>query len=129
MYRYLNEYPQMLLHAYCLMPNHFHLLLRASDKPKDISEFMHRFMTSYVKYYNRRYNHIGHLFQDRYQTKHINELEGIFKVYDYIKSNPLEAGLVEYPENYKWLWLGNFCVYKGELYELETGKPVIDKTF
>jgi putative transposase len=129
MYRYFNQYTQMLLLAYCLMPNHYHLLVRTSNNPKAISELMHRFMTSYVKYYNREHKHVGRLFQDRFQSKHISDIEGVFKIYEYIRLNPVEAGLVEVAEEYKWLWLGDYCNYQGQLYNLRTTKPVIEKSF
>ena len=129
MYRYLNRYHEISLYAYCLMPNHYHLLIRSGSNPQEISKFMHGFMTSYVKFFNKKYDRKGHLFQDRYQCKHILELAGVFQVYNYIKENPVEAGIVETSEKYKWLWLGDFCSYKSEMYELSTGKPVSQKSF
>jgi REP element-mobilizing transposase RayT len=53
------------LYAYCLMPNHVHLLAEMQDDP--MSRVMHGLLTAYSQYHNRKYKKIGHLFQGRYK--------------------------------------------------------------
>ena len=52
------------LHAFCLMTNHFHLLLETSDTP--VGSFMKHLACTYATYYNRKYSYLGHLFEGRY---------------------------------------------------------------
>jgi REP element-mobilizing transposase RayT len=54
------------LYAYCLMPNHVHLLIEMQDDP--ISRIMQRVLTTSSQYHNRKYKKIGHLFQGRYKS-------------------------------------------------------------
>ena len=58
---YMNDYE---IAAYCLMYNHVHILI--STKYRHLSFFISRINSIYTKYFNKKYNYIGHLFQDRY---------------------------------------------------------------
>jgi len=87
--------------CYCLMPNHFHLLLRQNGD-ESISKFMHHLSVSYSMYFNRRYDRIGHLFQGRFKAKLITINEYLLHVSRYIHLNPLKlicdtATLEDYP--------------------------------
>ena len=78
--------------AWCLMPNHFHMLLVRGERP--LSEFMRRLMTGYAGYYNRRHERCGHLFQNRY-TSILCDRDSYFReVLPYIHLNPLRAKMV-----------------------------------
>ena len=55
-----------VLHAYCMMTNHFHMLLETSDT--DVSKFMKQIANCYAVYFNRKYNYQGHLFEGRYKA-------------------------------------------------------------
>jgi REP element-mobilizing transposase RayT len=94
------------LYAYCLMPNHVHLLIEMQDAP--ISRIMQRVLTSYSQYHNRKYTNIGHLFSRtlRFSAKQI--AISILCV-RYIHLN-LRARIVKRPENYEysghWAYLG-----------------------
>ena len=78
--------------AYCLMPNHVHMVVR--QKSKDgISKFMRRVMTSYAMYYNLRYEHSGALFQGRFKSSHIDNEPYFRYIFAYVHLNPL--GLIE----------------------------------
>ncbi len=87
--------------CYCLMPNHFHLLLR-QDSDDPIYKFMHALHTSYSIYFNKKYNKVGHMFQGRFKQKEIDKDEYLSKVTSYIHFNPIKDGLVEELNNYKW---------------------------
>jgi len=89
--------------AYCLMGNHFHLLIQAGDLP--LYSGMHHFLTRYSLYFNHRHSRQGHLFQSRYTAllcKHDSYLGVLLQ---YIHLNPVRAGIVEKPDH--WVWSGH----------------------
>ncbi|VEF49718.1 putative transposase [Bacillus freudenreichii] len=93
------EFP-CILHSYCLMSNHIHLLLETIDHhPKYI---MQRLNSSYAVYFNRRHSLDGHLFQGRYGSKLILSEDYFLKVSKYIHLNPVKANMVSSPEDYTW---------------------------
>lgn len=88
--------------CYCLMPNHFHLLLR-QNTDESISSFIHRLTVSYSMYFNKRYNRVGHLFQGRFKAKLITKDECILHLSRYIHLNPYEIiNSISELENYLW---------------------------
>jgi putative transposase len=87
--------------AYCLMPNHFHLVVRQSDD-RGMPELVKRLSNAYVSYFNRRYDRVGSLFQGSYRAALIDEQKGLLTLSRYVHRNPLELlpgqGLLEeYP--------------------------------
>jgi len=82
-----------LCYAWVLMPNHFHLLVRSSDRP--LSDLMRRLMTSYAGYFNRRHRWSGHLFQNRYKSILCQEDIYFLELVRYLHLNPVRAGLVK----------------------------------
>jgi REP element-mobilizing transposase RayT len=95
----------VLIYGYCLMPNHYHLLLRLGSDTNDLSRFFQRSMTSYSLYFNYKYKLVGHLFQERYQYRILLTKGDIEIVQEYMKNNPTEANLVKNSTDYKWLWI------------------------
>lgn len=89
-----------LLHAYCLMTNHVHLLIQTNKDP--IWAIMKNLNTKYAKYFNKRHDLVGHLFQGRYGAELINSLQYELDVSKYIHLNPVEAHMVEKAEDYRW---------------------------
>lgn len=87
--------------CYCLMPNHFHFLLR-QDADIPISKLMASAHTGYSMYFNRKYNKVGHLFQGKYKQKHIDTDEYILAASLYIHVNPYVSGLTGRLEDYQW---------------------------
>lgn len=84
-----NYYDKVTLLAYCLMPNHFHLLIKQeTDIP--ISGFMSSLITKYVRYFNTRHKRVGHLFQDRYKAVKIETENQWIHLTKYIHRNPLD---------------------------------------
>lgn len=101
---YLKKHPVSLV-AYCLMPNHVHLLLR-QESVEPIEKFVHRLHTAYTMYFNKRYDRIGAVFQGRFKAKPIETDEYLLHVSRYIHLNPFEIisaqgpalnSLLEYP--------------------------------
>lgn len=80
---------EITLLAYCLMPNHFHLLLR-QNSDHGMDHFMRSIITKYVRYFNSRYQRVGHLFQDRYKAVRITTEQQFTYVSKYIHRNPLD---------------------------------------
>ena len=107
----LEEYAKhygIRLHAFCLLTNHFHLLLEAGPQP--ISKFMHRLLYRYARHINRRHQHFGHLFADRFWAKPCDRDVYLLGTIRYIHRNPVLAGLSKTPEGYRW---SSHSVYLG----------------
>jgi len=87
------------LYAYCLMDNHVHLVIY--DKNEEISKMMQSIEISYVRYFNQKYERTGHLFQNRFFSKKVEDREYLKMLCRYIHQNPLKAGVAK-TEEYKW---------------------------
>lgn len=81
--------------SYCLMPNHFHLLIRQNGN-MGIDQFMLRLLTSYSKYFNIKHERIGNVFQDRFKAKLVDTDEYVMYVSAYIHNNPAEHTIWPY---------------------------------
>jgi REP element-mobilizing transposase RayT len=125
--------------GFCLMGNHFHILLRVipeykfSDddllkryvnfygderifadglipslrlKLSSLSEFMREIKVNFARFYNRRHNRRGYFWGDRFKSVIVENGETVINCLAYIDLNPLRAGLVERPEEYRWNSLG-----------------------
>lgn len=73
------------LYSYCIMDNHIHLLIK--ENKETISKTIKRIGTSYAYYFNKKYNRIGHLFQDRFRSEAINDDAQILTAIRYIHNN------------------------------------------
>ena len=88
------------LYAYCLMPNHFHLLIEMKDDL--VSRIMQRVLTGYSQYHNRKYKKIGHLFQGRYKSILCQTDRYLGELVRYIHLNPVRAKMVKRPEDFEY---------------------------
>ncbi|MBM7562978.1 REP-associated tyrosine transposase [Fusibacter tunisiensis] len=88
--------------AYCLMTNHIHLLIRENPECHSISQIMHRINLAFVKYYNKRYHRVGHLFQGRFTSVEVEDEDYFRTALRYIHQNPLRANATAYIDQYKW---------------------------
>src|SRR3989344_7397208 len=79
--------PIVAIGAYCLMPNHFHLLITPLVK-NGISKFMLKLLTSYSMYFNIKNKRSGTLFQGVFKSQHLNTDEYLRYIYSYIHLNP-----------------------------------------
>ena len=86
------EQYQVSVVAYCLMSNHVHLLLHSEDIAA-ISRMMRVLGASYASFYNIKYDHTGHVFQDRYLSNPIRDEEHLLTCIRYIHNNPVRAGI------------------------------------
>ncbi len=89
-----------LLHAYCLMTNHFHLLL--STPAPNLARGMQLLNSGYAASFNRRYGRRGHLFERRYFSTHIETDRHLLEAARYVVLNPVRAGLANTPEEGRW---------------------------
>ena len=118
--KYIKIY-KFRVHAWCLMPTHFHLLLE-SLKTRGLSDLMHRLLTAYTVYYNKRRQRNGHLFQGRFKSLIVEKADYFLAVSRYIHLNPASEFNKTNPENYEGSSL-RFYVKGGEpdyLYTSET---------
>ncbi|MEK7064492.1 MAG: transposase [Patescibacteria group bacterium] len=110
-----NYHGQIELLAYCLMPNHFHFLVKQTTD-RAIAEFMQSLILKYVMYFNKKYKRVGGLFQGRYKTVLISDERQFIYIAKYIHRNPIDilpagpgpAGLVEYKYSSYGNYLGVF---------------------
>ena len=86
--------------AYCLMPNHVHLLIETQEP--NLGTGMHWLHAAYASTFNARYDRSGHLFQGRYGSVRVESDEQLWTVARYLVRNPVEAGLCARPEEYPW---------------------------
>ena len=87
------------VYSYVLMPNHIHLEIK--DENRKLSQIIHSIATSYANYFNKKYQRKGHLFENRFQSKNVENICYILNLVRYIHQNPLKAG-IDKMENYKW---------------------------
>jgi len=98
----LNKYNKkyiFYLYNFVLMPNHVHLLLKADT---DLSRIMHGINLSYAQYFKRKYNHVGHFWQDRFKSYIVEDDSYLLTVARYIERNPLRANLINNLHGYDY---------------------------
>ena len=108
--------------AYCLMPNHFHFLLRQLTD-KGISKYLGNLQNSYTRYFNTRNERDGSLFLDQFKAKLITTDEQLIHVSRYIHLNPYTSYVVGNFNNllqYQWSSLSEYLESKPKICELET---------
>jgi REP element-mobilizing transposase RayT len=87
--------------AYCLMPNHFHLIIKVIDS-NFIQKGLQPFMIAYSRAINNEQNRIGPLFQGHYQSNLIDDDSYLLECIKYIHLNPVKAGIVERPQDWQF---------------------------
>ena len=90
----------IIVHAYCLMPNHYHLLIETPNG--NISEPMRYSNQTYTQTINKRRRRVGHIFQGRFKSVLVEKGTHLLEVIRYIVSNPVRAGLVKEAACYTW---------------------------
>ena len=110
------------LYAYCLMPNHVHLLLQTSQVP--LAKFMQGLQQTYTQRFNQVHGKVGHLFQGRYKAIVCDRDEYLVALVRYIHLNPVRARLVEDPEVYPYS--GHRAYLTGDRMALIEPGPVLD---
>jgi REP element-mobilizing transposase RayT len=89
-----------IIHAYCFMPNHYHLLIETTRA--NLSRIMHNINTAYTGYFNYKHRRVGHLFQGRYRAILVDKESYLIELSRYIHLNPVRAKLVRRPQDWPW---------------------------
>jgi len=108
------------LHSFCLMPNHFHLLIEQCDD-ESISKLLARVFTSFSKYLNLKHKRVGHVFQDQFKSTQIESNSQLMLISSYIHMNPIKDHIATKPENYMWSSYKDFLI--------DRKNPIINKHF
>ncbi len=87
-------------YAYCLMSNHYHLLIQTPDS--NLSKGMRQLNGIYTQAYNRQHGKTGHLFQGRYKAILVDEDSYLLELSRYIVLNPVKAGMVKQAGDWRW---------------------------
>ena len=111
--------------CYCLMPNHFHLLIRQNTN-LPISKLFAKVCTSYSKYFNKKFERVGGVFQDQYKAVLIDTDPYLLWLSAYIHNNPKAAGLAEKPEDWQY---SSYLDYLGKRQGTLSEKEIILKQF
>lgn len=98
---------EVSLISFCLMPNHFHLLLHQKTQ-NGITRLMRQLTTAYSMYFNKRYDRVGPLFQGIYKAINVPEEDSLLQLSRYIHLNPIERGVDL--EDFKW---SSYLTYVG----------------
>lgn len=106
---YPNYHDNLELLTYCLMPNHFHLLIHTKDDPRLLAELMRSVITAYVMYFNKKTKRKGRLFEQHYRASRITSDEYLWHISRYIHLNPLDIG-----EDYKKYPYSSIGYYMGK---------------
>lgn len=85
---------------YVLLDNHYHFLVQAGDS--DVSHVFQRLNQGYSRYYNKKYNQNGTAYGSKLKAYHVADFKYLVTLLTYIAGNPVRAGIVNYPEQYKW---------------------------
>ena len=93
-------------YAYCLMSNHFHLLIR--EREEKVWQTLKRIADAYVYYYNRKYQRSGHLFKDRFRSEPVDTIHQFTALLSFIHRKPIEVGLAKYPGDYPYSSWGEY---------------------
>jgi len=93
--------------AYCLMPNHFHILIK-QNREIPTSKLLGKVCTSYAMYFNRKYERVGHIFQDQFKQSHIDSNRYLTWLSAYIHNNPVKAKLVDRPKRWEYSSYSDF---------------------
>jgi len=98
--KYKRKFPVRIYH-YCVMPNHYHFLIEPEDK-ESLVGFMHGSMVVYAQYVQRKYDRVGHIWQERYKSPVIQTERYLAYCGYYIEDNPRRAGLVKDLRDWPW---------------------------
>jgi putative transposase len=101
-----------ILHSYCLMNNHVHLILQVKDTP--LNEIMHNLNLRYARFFNKKSDKIGHCFQGRYHPLAVHTGDYLLLLIRYVHLNPVKAGIVNDPLHHPWNSHKNYINFSHE---------------
>ena len=89
-----------LCHAYCLMDNHYHLIIETPDG--NLSQGMRQLNGIYTQRFNRRHNRVGHVLQGRFKAVIVEKESHLLELCRYVVLNPVRAGMAASPQKWRW---------------------------
>ena len=101
---------KITIHNYCLMSNHYHLLLEI--KRANLSKFMRQLNMNYSIYFNKKYKRVGHLWQGRFKSWYVIDEAYLYTLMRYIEQNPLNANIVKSLKEYPYSSYHYFLDFK-----------------
>lgn len=120
--KFLNSYKNLLityeskyniqLLSYCIMNNHAHILIY-TDRVEEMSEYMKCVNTIFATYYNTENKRVGYVFRNRYKSEPIYNQKYLINCIAYIHNNPVKAGMVKYPKEYKYSSYNDYIYQRG----------------
>lgn len=113
--KFISNTYKITIHAYCLMNNHYHLLLETTQT--NISQAIKYLNANYASYFNKKYKRSGHLWQGRFFSNYLFDEEHFWIVAKYIERNPIKANIVTKIEHYKYQSLFQY-IHNQKHYEL-----------
>ena len=111
--------------AYCLMDNHVHLLVKG--EAESVILLMKKIGVSYSWYYNKKYERVGHLFQDRYKSDPVNDERYFLKLVHYILHNPVVAGICSRPEKYEYSSASEYILNRSGITDIDHVLRMMDQ--
>jgi REP element-mobilizing transposase RayT len=117
---------EVIIHAFCLMTNHYHLLIET--KQTNLSKALQFINDKYSKYFNKKYTRSGHLWQGRYKSYPLFDDAHFWIVAKYIERNPIKAGMVQDVAAYRFQSFFQWK-YKHNHFELLNNSMIFDMTY
>jgi len=114
----LKEKENIEIYAYCLMTNHVHIFLKEKEAG-DIKKVMHKLLTTYVVWFNRKYQRSGSLIGNRYKSEPIEDEKYYFALVKYIHQNPVRSKMCKTSSEYKWSSYNDYVSGKNSLTNTE----------
>jgi putative transposase len=126
--------PLVAIGTYCLMPNHFHILLTPLTE-NGVSKFMQKISTGYSMYFNRKYKRVGSLFEGKFKSEHASEDRYLKYLFSYIHLNPIkliqkdwkEVGLKNKSKALTFLDTYDYSSYLDYLYDKRKEQNILNK--
>ena len=117
---------EIITHVFCLMTNHYHLLLET--KQSNLSKALQYINDKYSKYFNKKYKRSGHLWQGRYKSYPLFDHAHFWVVAKYIERNPIKAGMVKQVDLYKYQSFFQWK-YKHDYFSLLQNSMIFEMTY
>ncbi|MDD2959867.1 MAG: transposase [Lachnospiraceae bacterium] len=110
------------MYAFCLMGNHVHMLIEPDKEP--LALVMKRIGCRYVHWFNKKYQRVGHLFQDRYQSVTVDDERQFLVVLRYIHQNPIKAKICCSINEYPWSSFSAYCGHDDKITDAKKMRPM-----
>lgn len=112
---------QWVCHAYCLMVNHYHLMIETPEA--NLSKGMHHLNASFSQAHNKRHGAVGHLLQGRFKSIVVDRESYLLELARYVVLNPVRAGMVARPEDWPWSSYRTTAGLPGASHAAQPGAP------